>query len=199
MTPPASKPAAATLRREPTQQRSRERVERILDAADHLLATTGELGTKQVAAAANISIGSLYFWFPDKESIAQALADRYWGELADLVAAVQSSRPDDAVGETLRTMAAGFRARPGFLALWFGGLRTEAIRDATRPYRVQVSQTVERMLPPAADRATVARMVVLLGDGILREAFRIDRSGDATVLREGETALRAYIDQRLKG
>jgi hypothetical protein len=41
-------------------------------------------------------------------------------------------------------------------------------------------------------------MVVLIGDGVLREAFRLDRNGEPTVLAEGRHALRAYIDSRLK-
>jgi AcrR family transcriptional regulator len=200
----------APLRRAPTQKRARERVERILDAADRVLADDGAkaLGTKQVAAAAGISIGSLYFWFPDKESIAEELALRYWSELSDLVAGVaeaaETGELDDPVGEALGALAAGFRARPGFLALWFDGLLTERLREASRPYRVEVARSVERIIVvtrPRIDpvlRRTVADMVVLLGDGILREAFRLDRAGEETVLAEGAHVLRAYIDQRLK-
>jgi AcrR family transcriptional regulator len=204
--------AVDSLRREPTQQRGRDRVERVLDAADELLARSGAeaLGTKQVAAAAGISIGSLYFWFPDKESIAEALARRYWQELSDLVAefaeAAEAGTLDhDPVGDVLDVLAAGFRARPGFLALWFGGLRTERLRDATRAYRTDVTASVERILAVAQPnsapelRGTLSRMVVLLGDGILREAFRLDRNGHPLVLVEGAHALRAYIFDRLKG
>jgi AcrR family transcriptional regulator len=199
-----------SLRRAPTQKRARDRVERILDAADRLLAAEGAeaLGTKQVAAAAGISIGSLYFWFPDKESIAEELALRYWSELSDLVAGVaeatETGELADSVAEVLDALAAGFRGRPGFLALWFGGLRTERLRDATRPYRDEVASCVERILAtgsPEIDpvtKGTVASMVVLLGDGILREAFRLNRDGEPTLLAEGGHVLRAYIDQRLK-
>jgi AcrR family transcriptional regulator len=198
-----------TLRRAPTQQRGHDRVKRVLDAADTLLAQSGAeaLGTKQVAETAGISIGSLYFWFPDKESIAEALALRHWEELCDLVAAVGEAADDgslsDPVSEVLDVLAAGFRARPGFLALWFGGLRTERMREATRPCRDEVAARVQEILSiavPGADPAlcpTVARIVVLLGDGILREAFRIDRHGDPAVLSEGARALRAYIIDRL--
>jgi AcrR family transcriptional regulator len=204
-------PPIDSLRRAPTQKRAQDRVKRVLDAADELLARSGakEFGTKQVAAAAGISIGSLYFWFPDKESIAEALALRYWHELSDLVAgyaevADTSTLEDDPVGELLDVLAAGFRARPGFLALWFGGLRTERLRDVTRPYRTEVAGSVERMLAAARPNAepelrnAVARMIVLLGDGILREAFRLDRQGDAVVLVEGAHVIRAYIGDRLK-
>jgi AcrR family transcriptional regulator len=206
-----TEPPIDSLRREPTQQRAKDRIRRVLDAADELLARSGAaaLGTKQVAAAAGISIGSLYFWFPDKESIAEALALRYWHELSDLVAgcaeAAEAGTLDrDPVGATLEVMAAGFRARPGFLALWFGGLRTERLRDATRPYRAEVAACVERLLAVAhpdsepEQRRTVAAMAVLLGDAILREAFGLARDGDPLVLAEGAHVLRAYIFDRLQ-
>jgi hypothetical protein len=40
-------------------------------------------------------------------------------------------------------------------------------------------------------------MVVLAGDGLLREAFRRDRDGDSRVLGEGKLMLDAYLDARL--
>jgi AcrR family transcriptional regulator len=197
------------LRNEPQQERSRERVRRVLAVADELLASEGPaaLSTTRVAEAAGTSVGSLYRYFPDKEAIVEALAVQYWGELEDLVAGVaeaDEAEPfDDPMAAVLGTLAAGFRARPGFLALWFGGLRTEQVRDATRPVRVLVGRSVERILavhwPQAepGERATVTRMVVLAGDALLREAFRLDPDGDATVLTESEQMLGAYIEARL--
>ncbi|HLI60020.1 MAG TPA: TetR/AcrR family transcriptional regulator [Solirubrobacteraceae bacterium] len=205
----AARTAEGSLRRTPTQRRAQDRVRRILDAADALLARDGALGTRPVAVAAGVSIGSLYHWFPDKESIALALALRHWEELSELVAEIadraQNGRLSDPVGEAFRALAAGFRARPGFLALWFGELRTEQLRAATRPSRERVAGSVGRILAvthPESDpelRTTVARVVTLLGDGVLREAFRIDRGGDALLLAEGAHALRAYVAERLGG
>jgi AcrR family transcriptional regulator len=196
-----------TLRRAPTQRRAQERIGRILDAADAVLARDGTLGTRAVADRAEISIGSLYHWFPDKESIALALALRHWDELAGLVAGVaeqaRAGMLADPVGEALDALVTGFRARPGFLALWFGDLRTEELRTATRPSRERVADSVGRILQvthPASEpelRAAVARVVTLLGDGIIREAFRVHRHGDPLLLSEGGHALRAYIAARL--
>jgi hypothetical protein len=62
---------------------------------------------------------------------------------------------------------------------------------------------VERILavhwPEAGEpaRATTARMVVIAGDGLLREAFRLARDGDARVLQESRTMLAAYLEARL--
>jgi AcrR family transcriptional regulator len=202
-------PLGAGLRNEPQQARSRERVRRVLDVADEFLAREGAaaLTTTRVAEAAGISVGSLYRYFPDRETIAEALAIRYWNELEDLLVAVaeaDEAQPfDDPTVAILDALAAGFRARPGFLALWFGGLRTERVRDATRQTRVLAARSVDRVLAvhwPQAEpalRATVARMVVLAGDGLLREAFRLNPEGDGALLAESGRMLNAYIAARL--
>src|SRR5919197_2007204 len=130
-----------SLRRVPRQARSRERLLRLLDAGNQVLAREGAaaLSTTRVAEASAVSVGSLYQYFPDKEAVAEALALRYWGELADLVAGMaelcEREGLDDPIDAVVQALAAGFRARPGFLALWYGGLRSERIRDATRPTR----------------------------------------------------------------
>jgi AcrR family transcriptional regulator len=197
------------LRRVPQQDRSRDKLRRVLDAADGLLAREGgeALATTRVAAAAGIAVGSLYAYFPDKEAIVEALALRYWGEIERRIAAVveadERAPLPDPTGALLDAVAEGFRASPGFRALWFSGLRTERLRDSTRPLRIMVGTLIERVVAvhwpdaDAAERATVARMYVLAGDGLLREAFRLDPNGDVTVLLEGHRMLDAYIIARL--
>jgi AcrR family transcriptional regulator len=198
------------LRNAPIQARSRERLRRVLDAADEVIAQegAGAFTTTRVAAQAGVPIGSVYRFFSDKEAIVEALAVRYWSDFEDLVAGMaeaDEAQPlDDPVGAVLDVLVAGFRARPGFLGLWFGGLRTERMRDATRPTREAIAKSIERILArhwpaaPRGDRARAAEMAVLAGDGLLREAFRRDRRGDAAVLAESKAMLRAYIAQRLE-
>jgi AcrR family transcriptional regulator len=198
------------LRNPPIQARSRERLRLVLDVADELLATEGAAGftTTRVAAAAGIPVGSVYRFFDDKEAIVEALAVRYWRDFDDLVAGVAEADERDPLadpaGAVLEALAAGFRGRPGFLALWYGGLRTERVRDSTRHARTAIASSIERMLavhwPTASEhaRARAATMVVLAGDGLLREAFRLDRSGDSSVLGEGKLMLDAYLTARLE-
>ncbi|WP_433735395.1 TetR/AcrR family transcriptional regulator [Pseudomonas putida] len=66
-------------RRNPTQQRSRERQERILCVATQLIASKGsdQLKMSEIAERSEISIGSLYQYFPDKSSVIRTLAERY--------------------------------------------------------------------------------------------------------------------------
>ncbi|MGJ7514540.1 TetR/AcrR family transcriptional regulator [Pseudomonas baetica] len=72
-------PVPEPTRRNPTQQRSRERQERILCVATQLIATKGsdQLKMSEIAERSEISIGSLYQYFPDKSSVIRTLAERY--------------------------------------------------------------------------------------------------------------------------
>lgn len=65
-------------RAKPTQARSRAMVERILDAATRVLAAEGyaAMSTNRIAAEAEVSIGSLYRYFPDKAEIMAELSAR---------------------------------------------------------------------------------------------------------------------------
>jgi AcrR family transcriptional regulator len=74
-----------SLRRVPQQARGAQRITKILDAADELFAETGyeAATTNAIAARANTSIGSLYQFFPNKEAIFTALAQRYATELSN--------------------------------------------------------------------------------------------------------------------
>jgi AcrR family transcriptional regulator len=199
----------AKLRNIPTQARSRERLRRVLDAAGEVLAQEGAeaFTTTRIAEAAGIPIGSVYRYFPDKEAIVEALALQYWSDFEDLVAgaaeADERSPLEDPGSVVIDALAAGFRARPGFLALWYGGLRSERVRNATRPTRVAIARSIERILivhwPSCGGeaRAAAAQMVVLAGDGLLREAFRERRDGDERLLGESKLMLNAYLSARL--
>lgn len=68
-----------SMRRQPKQERSQQRVERILDAAAKVFDEVGyEAATTQaIAKAAETAIGSLYQFFPDKLAIFHALELRH--------------------------------------------------------------------------------------------------------------------------
>ena len=81
---------STTLRNPPVQARSRERLQRVLDAAERVLADEGAaaLTTTRIAAVAGVPVASVYRFFPDKEAIVEALALGYWGEFGDAVEAL---------------------------------------------------------------------------------------------------------------
>lgn len=64
---------------EPKQKRSELTKEKILDTSKKLFCEKGyyQISTNEIAKAANISIGNLYFYYPNKETIFLDLLDRY--------------------------------------------------------------------------------------------------------------------------
>lgn len=77
----------ALAARPPRQARSRASLERMLDAAEGLLDDRyfHELRIEEIARRANVSIGSLYCRFPNKDAILIALYERYKQELSELI------------------------------------------------------------------------------------------------------------------
>jgi AcrR family transcriptional regulator len=73
----AAAPALARL--VPTQQRSRERFEKILECAGELMAEKGSEAFRMsdVVERSGVPFGSLYQYFPDKTAIIGTLAERY--------------------------------------------------------------------------------------------------------------------------
>lgn len=66
-------------RKEARQSRSRETVRAIVEAATHILNTKGASGftTNHIAKKAGVSIGSLYQYFPNKDSISSKIFETF--------------------------------------------------------------------------------------------------------------------------
>ncbi len=74
-------------RRDPTQERSRQTVDAIVEAAGQLLVEHGRLGvtTNAVAERSGVSIGSIYQYFPNKEAIFASLQERHRDQVMPLI------------------------------------------------------------------------------------------------------------------
>ncbi len=194
------------LRRVPRQARSRERLARMLDAAEELLVAEGPgaLTTTRVAAAAGVSVGSLYQYLPDKEAIVEALAGRYLAEFEGLMEALAdeaSAAPElwsDPVGRLLDAFAQRYRERPGYRALWFGRELTPGLRAADRDNKAALAAGLERVLRTLglgedAPLQAAALAGVLVADALLQEAFRSDSRGEEALIGEAKRMLRLYL------
>src|SRR5688572_23230842 len=75
----AREPETDTSRRVPSQERSRQRVERILESAAHVFAAHGyDAATMEaIALHAETSIGSIYQFYPNKRAVFRGLLGRY--------------------------------------------------------------------------------------------------------------------------
>ncbi len=140
--------AAGGMRRKPRQARSQERVNRILDVAEELFASQGYAATttNAIAAQAQVPIGSLYQFFPDKTAILQALALRYaemlHQELAFIDEAEAVTLPlTDYVNQLIDTTDRFFTNHPSYYAIFMevqGTIRElEEIDEATDAKLIQ--------------------------------------------------------------
>jgi AcrR family transcriptional regulator len=78
-----------TPRKIPRQERSRATIDAILTATARILVQDGfdRASTNRVAEAAGVSIGSLYQYFPSKEALVAALAERHIEEMLGVLVA----------------------------------------------------------------------------------------------------------------
>ena len=80
---------ALNPRKQPSQGRSRFTLRQIVEAAARVFEERGYAGTttNRIAERAGVSIGSLYQYFPNKESILVVLLEQHTQEVADAVEA----------------------------------------------------------------------------------------------------------------
>ncbi|MFI8228375.1 TetR family transcriptional regulator [Streptomyces sp. NPDC085900] len=203
---PTTRPGgAAPLRRTPQQARSRARLARVLETAEQILIRDGveALTTTRVAAAARVSVGSLYQYLPDRDAIIDALAAGYFAKLETamdgLVEAAAAEPWEDPVGMLVDTFAGIYRSEHGFRALWFGSGLTERTRAADRDHKRRMADGIRRVLLAlglARDDEALARAchsAVLAADALAQEAFRREPLGDAALLEESKVMLRGYL------
>lgn len=106
----------------PLQKRSRETYEKILDAADRLLAEQSfdALRIEDLLAAAKVSAGSFYARFEGKAALLAALYHRYQAELVESLdkpppAVPEGATLEDRVRAFVRARIRRYRARKGTL------------------------------------------------------------------------------------
>ncbi|TGQ57389.1 TetR/AcrR family transcriptional regulator [Mesorhizobium sp. M1C.F.Ca.ET.193.01.1.1] len=206
----AAKPdqaAIASPRRAPTQQRSRERVERMLAAASSLIAEQGSDAMRmgEVAERAGVSIGSLYQFFPDKRAIVWALAERYTAESQACIASALKDVSDaealkQAFSELVDIYYRLFLAEPVMRDIWSGTQADKALRElelADSRANAEFLVAVLKRLRPGADPIaleTTAFLVWQMGEAAVRLAISVDREeGDRLVAAYKRMALRELL------
>ncbi|BFM14502.1 hypothetical protein R50073_06850 [Maricurvus nonylphenolicus] len=122
----------------PTQQRSRERFEHILDCAEAILeeGEVEELSIYDVAEKAELQAQSVYRLFPSAVAINYALAQRYLDKMADDITATKSNQTftawQDNFERDLQLTREFYHAHPLALELILGSSVSKDVRAADR-------------------------------------------------------------------
>lgn len=198
-------PERTSAARSPLQARGRARIEAVLDATAELIVEKGLTGVTMhgVARQAQTPIGSMYHFFPDRDSLLKALWDRHvaaFGELEDELAQTDTDtwKALSAAAVIERIMSPHiryFEQHPDCLILMSvmphddekGKRKSDMLRrvlDARMPH-----------VKPA-ERALYVEMIRALAGGALAIKLR-PAMGDVQLaqryLREVERALSAYL------
>lgn len=196
------------LRKTPRQHRAEATLEAIVEAAAHILRESGAeaLTTNAIAARAGASIGSLYQYFPNKQSIVHALMEREF-QRAEAIrpALIDADAPTSVVVRAVVDWHCEIRGRDP--ELW-RNLRTfvrevlpdEELAKVAALRRARVTRTVRRLLGPHSDRPVddVTFIVDVALNAVLDETLRRDPARLSSEMFRAEVAalLLGYLSTR---
>lgn len=168
---------------------------RLLDAAGEMFAARGYAasGMRELAAAAGVSTGSLYHYFPDKRTLFEQLVERtVEGDLADLEEALgalpcSTTVRLDAFLKLVRRSEDVLQLQSAVLVEYARLARTErgVSLSASRAAHVRYAAALARLLDVSEERAELVLHAV---GGLLLQRFS---DGGATPFAPLERQLRA--------
>jgi AcrR family transcriptional regulator len=199
-------------RRVPSQDRSKKRALRILDAAAEIFAEAGyeATTTEAIAKAAGTSIGSLYQFFPNKHAIFDAIARRHleraralFDELVGASALALSW--EQLLGHAIDAFAQMDRDDPAFRAVWTNWDVAGQFLVAGQAMNREFARRIETVLAAKAKnlgkarRPLVATMIVETITAMLFYAVRKDAVDGDAVIEETKVLLVRYLRPYAEG
>lgn len=170
-------------RRLPNQARSRDTVQTVLRAAGDAIERDGldRLTTRRIAELADISVGALYEYFPNKQAVVYALVTDWMARSFEVLDSLHPQRggAQDVLaylGTQIDRMAELYRDQPGLGALITMVTSVPDLRDAVRAHDERSAASVTSALQffaPGADPQDVqsaARTIAIIAHEILCEA-----------------------------
>lgn len=203
---PSADPPIRVTRRAPVQGRSHETVQRVLDAASRLLEHTAPEGitTNRIAAEANVSVGGLYRFFPDKQSIIDEIAVRRQKEFEEYIAErFLEDLPSDgpAFFNGIIDAYVGFLdAHPDFRALALGHYISLETRKREAQPDVGTAAMLKQFMvhylgmEDSEELSLKLRIAVEVGERLLSFAYEQSSTAErAKVIAELKTMLAGYL------
>lgn len=150
-------------RKRPVQQRSRFTVDQILEAAARVFAERGYAGatTNHIAERAGVSIGSLYQYFPNKDTILVALHKRHMESASETLGkmmekALREKRtPEHLLRSFVGQIIEMHASEPSLHhVLLYEGPRTPELWERAHEIEDRMAHAVEQML---AERGGISR------------------------------------------
>jgi AcrR family transcriptional regulator len=181
----------------------------MLDACAELVDEVGYEGltTTLLAERAEVAIGSVYQFFPDKRAIVQALTLRtmesYLQRLDERFASDDLTHWWDGVDAGIDEYITMHRTVPGFRTLHFGDVVDVHLLDEERDNNGVIAEQLARVLveqfgiTDAPCLRFALEIAVETADALIKLAFRRDADGDERVLAEAKALIREYLHRQV--
>lgn len=200
----AAVPAGITIRTEPVQQRSSERITLLLDAAAELIDRKGidGLTTSDVASGSGSSVGVVYRYFPNIQTLLRALAARNMEKFTTSIFALMAEESTNwmpAMDATIDIYAELSRSEPGFRALRFGDVIDERFLHPDRSNNSVVANAFKELLvkryglEPTDELTFDLEVLVEIADSLLHRAFLYEPRGDERFIAKLREIVRDYM------
>ena len=201
----ASSSSSSSVRAAPQQERSARRLAGFLQAAAELFAETGFDATTMQAIAdrSASSIGALYNYFPDKQSVAATLLSRYGEELQwRLQSVMEHSEKLSTVqfaGAFIDCIIEFAQERPAYLNLHTAPIRFRRNPAARKALRSIVANAFRTKNPAlSSERALLAANVaVQIVKGMINLYLESEPKTKALVVAEFRKVLSSYLGEVL--
>ena len=207
MSQPSRLSSPAATRRAPTQDRSRQRVERILEAAGHIFAEKSfdAATTEEIAERAGVSIGSVYQYFPNKDALFEAIADQYLArartvfELHMTAASLEGGTWEEVIDRAIDAFDFLQRTEIGGRAVWMNWARSARFFAKGAELNTEFAQQAEGVLAiyapalTAKERLLVATTIVEVISSMLFVAVRTGGDLGRQLVEETKVLLRRYL------
>jgi AcrR family transcriptional regulator len=198
--------------KEPSQERSRERVAAILSAARELIAEGGLASLKMglLAERAGVPIGTIYQFFPDKDAVIGCIFANQMEEA--LQAVYQACHPEGeleapaaAVTSILTAKYTEWRADPVMAEIWSIAQANRALRGLTRAATQATAEIkTQALLPflkPDVSEARLRRVLFMVSDlydAAIYAALDFSDDEAAAFMDEYATMVSSHIDSLLR-
>jgi len=194
--------AAFRRRRAPQQERGQRRVFSLLDAAESVISRHGYEATtmSEIAEKAGASIGSLYQFFPSKQSIVQALRARYRDDFTESWLPLERDfarlDPENFASRLIDMVIVFINRHPAFAALLDAPRSTRIPGSMTE--RVAAFLMVKKPRMPAKTAAQIATVTAHILKAFNHAWVEAAAPARPALKREFRTALGCYLSVRLE-
>lgn len=184
-------------RRVPTQSRSREKYEQIIQTAKDLIGNKGNdsVSMREISKESGVALASIYQYFPDKNAILLAIMEDFFGKIRTMLeAALEGS---NSIEELIEKMHKGIdlfnvvlRDDPVIAILW-GGMQANPklveldAQDSLQNARIIAAKVTEIVGDEQADRIQdITLLMIHMAGSVSRLALALPDYEDSRLIDE---------------